>query len=272
MYHTTETAQHAHLILPAAGWGEKEGTFINSERRIGLVKKISKAPGQALSDFNIFKLIAHYWGCGEMFKDWTSPETVFQILKKLSRGQPCDFSGIEDYRMIDDAGGIQWPAPSPKLDFEKERRLFEDGVFYHTDGKAKFLFDQPREMPEPPCEQFPFLLLTGRGTSSQWHTQTRTGKSAVLKQLYPENIYVEINPLDAKNLCVASNEMVSISSRRGKIQARVFVTPTVRSGQIFIPMHYAATNHLTFPAFDPHSRQPAYKACAVAVEKEWKTN
>ncbi|HTL18416.1 MAG TPA: molybdopterin-dependent oxidoreductase, partial [Patescibacteria group bacterium] len=74
MYHTTETARHAHLILPAAGWGEKEGTFINSERRIGLVKKVARAPGEALSDFNIVKLAAHYWGCGQMFREWTSPE------------------------------------------------------------------------------------------------------------------------------------------------------------------------------------------------------
>ena len=83
MYPTTETAQRADLVLPAAGWGEKEGTFINSERRIGLVKKVARAPGQALSDFNIFKLIAQYWGCGEMFARWSSPEAVFQIMKEL---------------------------------------------------------------------------------------------------------------------------------------------------------------------------------------------
>src|SRR4029077_14123092 len=77
MFSTTETAQRAHLILPAAGWGEKEGTFINSERRIGPVKKVSLAPGQALSDLNIFRLVAHYWGCGEMFRAWVSPEAVF---------------------------------------------------------------------------------------------------------------------------------------------------------------------------------------------------
>jgi assimilatory nitrate reductase catalytic subunit len=106
MYHTTETAQRAHLILPAAGWGEKTGTFINSERRIGLVKKVSLAPGQALSDFNIIKLVAQYWGCGKMFERWSSPESVFKILAELSRNQPCDFSGIRDYKMIDEAGGI----------------------------------------------------------------------------------------------------------------------------------------------------------------------
>ncbi len=94
MYHNTHTAQRADLYLPAAGWGEKEGTLINSERRIGLVKKVSKAPGQALSDFSIFRLVAHHWGCGDMFAEWSSPEAVFQILKKCSAGRPCDITGI----------------------------------------------------------------------------------------------------------------------------------------------------------------------------------
>ncbi|HTN74938.1 MAG TPA: molybdopterin-dependent oxidoreductase, partial [Pirellulaceae bacterium] len=94
MYHTTETAQRADLLLPAAGWGEKEGTFINSERRIGLLKKVARAPGQALADFYIFKLIAEQWGCGELFRNWRQPEDVFRSLQDLSRGQPCDFAGI----------------------------------------------------------------------------------------------------------------------------------------------------------------------------------
>ena len=109
MFHTTETAEYADLVLPAAAWGEKDGTFINSERRIGLVKKVAKAPGEALADFSIFKLVAHYWGCGDMFSEWDSPESVFQILKRVSKDQPCDITGIRDYRMIDDRGGIQWP-------------------------------------------------------------------------------------------------------------------------------------------------------------------
>jgi anaerobic selenocysteine-containing dehydrogenase len=279
MYPTTETAQRAHLILPAAAWGEKTGTFINSERRIGLIKKVSRPPGQALSDFNIFKLVAQYWGCGDMFNEWSSPEAVFQILKELSRGQPCDFTGIRDYQMVDDARGIQWPLPEewapaslPKdrsadkaLPFAQERRLFEDGVFHHADGKARFLFEAPRELPEPTDSEYPFTLLTGRGTSSQWHTQTRTGKSGVLRKLYPEQIYVEINPLDAERLRIGANETVRVESRRSQVTATAFITSTVQVGQVFIPMHYATVNQLTFPSFDPYSRQPAYKACAVSV-------
>lgn len=277
IYHTTETALQADLVLPAAAWGEKEGTFINSERRFGLVKRVSKSPGSALSDFNIFKLIGHYWGCAHLFRDWTSPENVFQLLKKLSAGQPCDFSGIEDYRAIDESGGIQWPCPSQARSgargqvqgpvTPRQERLFEDGLFFHADGKARFLFELPRAMPEPPCAEFPFILLTGRGTSAQWHTGTRTAKSDILRRLYPANIYVELNADDAKRLNVQANDRVAIHSRRGRVEALAFLTYTIQPGQVFIPMHYAETNRLTFPSFDPYSRQPSYKACAVSLSK-----
>jgi assimilatory nitrate reductase catalytic subunit len=312
MYHTTHTAQAAHLVLPAAGWGEKEGTFINSERRIGLLKKVAKAPGQALSDFSIFRLVAHYWGCGEMFSRWTDPEAVFHLLKKCSRGQPCDITGIRDYRLLEERRGIQWPysegtsdeAPSPWLatsgwlaaepqrrpsDIEpnagasqapppatlaeptaraiaqSERRLFEDGVFYHPDARAKFLFDDPQEMPEKPNAKYPLLLLTGRGSASQWHTQTRTGKSEVLQSMHPRSIYVELNPQDARRAGIKPNQPVVVESQRGKIKATAFVTPAIAPGQAFLPMHYEETNRLTHGHFDPHSKQPSYKDCAVNV-------
>ena len=291
MYASTETAQRAHLVLPAAGWGEKEGTFINSERRIGRVRKVARAPGRALADFHIFQLLAREWGCGEMFSRWTSPEAVFQILKELSRGQPCDFTGIRDFAHLEACGGIQWPFPEggatstadrnaafrrqPRPgnsgavtaggEPERERRLFADGAFFHPDGKARFVFETPRAMPEPTDEAFPFLLLTGRGTSAQWHTGTRTEKSAVLRKLRPAGIYVEINPSDAQRLRLAPQDKVRVQSRRGQLVATAFVTPTIQPGQLFIPMHYAAANQLTLAAFDPYSRQPAYKACAVQI-------
>jgi len=269
LYPTTETAQRADLYLPAAGWGEKEGTLINSERRIGLIKKVRKAPGQALSDFAICQLVAHYWGCAEQFARWTSPEAVFQLLKQVSRDQPNDITGIADYHQIDESGGIQWPLSLSTLDSQPstppERRLFADGQFFTPDGRARFLFDEPRAMPEPLDDAYPFLLLTGRGTSSQWHTNTRTGKSDVLRKLYPAKCYVEIHPDDARRLGIAPNRPVRLASRRASITANAFVTPTVRPGQIFVPMHYAEVNQLTFPAFDPHSRQPSYKACAVNI-------
>lgn len=267
MYHTTETAQAADLVLPAAGWGEKEGTFINSERRIGLLKKVAKAPGEALADFYIVKLLTEYWGCGDMFRRWEKPEDVFGSLKELSRGQPCDFSGIEDYQMLDDRGGIQWPFVDPEADAAPQRRLFADGRYYHADGRAKFCFEPPQPMPEPTTMKYPLLLLTGRGTSAQWHTQTRTAKSAVLKKLYPRELYVEINPLDARREKINANQYVVVESQRGKIKAKAYITPAVKQGQVFLPMHYPDTNKLTHPHFDPYSRQPSYKDCAVRVRQ-----
>ena len=274
MYHTTETAQLADLVLPAAGWGEKDGTFINSERRIGVVKKVRKAPGLALSDFNIFRLIASAWGCGEMFAKWESPEAVFQILKELSRDMPCDITGIDDYAMLDRCGGVQWPWPertdqspvdAPVNTPPQERRLFADGRFYHADERAKFIVEAPRPLKERPSAAYPLLLLTGRGSASQWHTQTRTSKSAVLRKLYPEHAFVELNPLDARALGIRQNDQVSIASQRGEMRAAAFLTHNVQPGQVFVPMHYVGTNCLTDAVFDPYSKQPAYKACAVRV-------
>lgn len=270
MFPTTETARMAHLVLPSAGWGEKEGTVINSERRIGLFKQVSPAPGKALSDFYILKLIAEYWGCGKMFEKLDTPEQAFKAMVELSRGRPCDITGIEDYRHIDREGGIQWPFPAgaPMSGSERERRLFADGRFFHPDGKAKFLFSPPQAIPEPVSTDFPFALLTGRASSAQWHTNSRTGKSAVLRKLYSEDSQLEIHPDDARILGLASGDWVTVRSRRGAARARVLPASTVRPGQLFLAMHDAAVNRLTYPAFDPHSRQPSYKHCAVQVEKE----
>ncbi len=268
MYATTETAQLADIFLPAACWGEKEGTFINSERRIGLVKQVARAPGQALSDFRIFRLVADAWGCGELFDEWTSPEAVFRVLRELSADTPCDITGIEGYQDLDERRGVQWPCPSGSaVGVGDERRLFEDGRFHSEDGRARFLWEEPKPLPEPPCDRFPLTLMTGRGSSAQWHTQTRTAKSSVLRRLSPNAPYVELSPVDARALSVAPDESVLVRSRRGVMRARAFVSPIVQPGQVFVPMHFAEANRLTFPAFDPHSRQPAYKACAVRVEK-----
>jgi assimilatory nitrate reductase catalytic subunit len=266
MYATTETALQADLVLPAAGWGEKDGTFINSERRIGLIQRVARAPGEALADFYIFKLIADAWGCGEMFSRWSSPEAVFRILAEVTRGQPCDITGIAGYDDLEAMRGIQWPLPAgTRAAPREERRLFDDGRFFHPDGKARFIVGEPQRVPEATDPTYPFTLLTGRGSATQWHTQTRTGKSAVLGKLAATAAYVEINPGDAANLAIAQGQRVVVESRRGQMIARAFVTHGVQPGQVFVPMHYARTNQLTFPAFDPQSRQPSYKACAVAV-------
>jgi assimilatory nitrate reductase catalytic subunit len=286
LYTTTETAQRADLLLPAAGWAEKEGTFINSERRLGLVKRIRRAPGQALSDFHIFRLVADAWGCADLLQEWRTPEAVFELLKRLSRGRPCDITGIDGYRAIDALGGIQWPfsqamreavldsasdalletLSETRVAEIRERRLFADGRFHTPDGRAVFHYSPPQPVPEPTDDQYPWVLLTGRGTSSQWHTNTRTSKSAVLRQLYPENCYVEIHPEDAVRIGLISGGRVLVRSRRAELVADACITPVVQPGQVFIPMHYRELNPLVLSVVDPHSRQPSYKFCAVALE------
>jgi assimilatory nitrate reductase catalytic subunit len=263
MYHTTETAVLADLVLPAAGCGEKEGIFINSERRLGVVKKISEPPGQALPDFDIFKRIVERWGCADIFKEWSSPAAVFEILKRVSRGTPCDISGIDDYSHIDQQGGIQWPYPEGAEDTGIERRLFTDGRFYHPDGRAKFLFHDIEPVPEQATEEYPFVLITGRGSVAQWHTQTRTGKVEKLRKLYPSGVYLEINPDDAERLNIEHGEMVTVRSKRDTITVCARVSEIVGPGQVFLPMHYFETNCLTKASFDPFSGQPSYKIAAV---------
>lgn len=270
MYHSTESARVADLVLPAAGWGEKSGCFINSERRIGTLKQVRKAPGQALSDFRIFRLIAEAWGCGELFSKWTDPEAAFRLVRDLTNDRPCDITGIDGYDHLDEAGGIQWPFPlaeSVTGNPAKERRLFSNGRFFTPNGKARILFSAPGEVPEPVDDDYPFVLLTGRGTSSQWHTLSRTGKSDILKKLCPTDAYVEVNPEDAAMLGLRSGDIVNVASRRGGMDVVVYVAPTVNRGQLFIPMHYPELNRLTHPSFDPHSRQPNYKFCAVRLRK-----
>ncbi|MBL6844031.1 MAG: molybdopterin oxidoreductase family protein [Limisphaerales bacterium] len=270
MYYSTETAQEADLYLPAAGWGEKLGTFINSERRLGVIEPITEPPGESRSDFDIFKSIACQWGCGDMFTEWKDPASTFQILKRLTRGRPCDISGIKDYAMLQREGGIQWPFSESHAKHgspEKERRLFGDGSFYHPDQRARFLFESVQPPTEPPDSSYPFWLLSGRGTSAQWHTQTRTGKSPMLLQMAPAALYVELHPKDAVKLNIRHNEKVQIISRRGSVEATAKVMATVQPGQVFIPMHYQEVNRLTHPSFDSYSRQPSYKACAVQLNK-----
>ncbi|HEX7132273.1 MAG TPA: molybdopterin oxidoreductase family protein, partial [Iamia sp.] len=271
MYATTETAQLADVVLPAAGWGEKDGTFINSERRFGLVQRVVSAPGQALADFWIFKAVAEAWGCGDLFRRWTDPEATFALLQELSAGRPCDITGVDGYEHVA-TGAVQWPLPATSASsagepVAVERRLFADGRFFTPDGRARFVVDDPVPPLEQPSTRHPLVLLTGRGSASQWHTETRTGKSPTLRALAPDGLWVDIHPDDAAPRSIGPGDQVVVESARGAVRARAQVTPSVAPGQVFLPMHHPQVNTLTFPSFDPHSRQPSYKYAAVEVRR-----
>lgn len=271
MYCSTETTKRAHLVLPAAGWGEKEGCFINSERRIGHSPKVRRAPGQALADFHIFRLIAHYWGCEEMFREWSSPEAVFRVLQRCSENQPCDIAGIEGYAHLQKSGGIQWPLTKVQsFKFQvsswKERRLFEDRKFYTPDQRAKFFFDEPQAPPEQRSDEFPLILITGRGSSAQWHTETRTAKSAVLAKMVPDELMIDVSPEEAAAYGFRDGSIIRVISKRAALTVKARITTCVKPGEVYLPMHDPRVNQLTHASFDPHSRQPSYKYSAVRLE------
>jgi assimilatory nitrate reductase catalytic subunit len=273
-YHPTPTTEIADLVLPAAIWGEKEGTYTNSERRVSKVNKAVDPPGEAKSDFEIFLLLAKELGVyGRLFKGWTQPEDAFEEWKKISRGRLCDYSGLT-YELLEKCGGVQWPFPTPAQGASPERdpresvRLYGDGVFATEDGRARLWPVEWEAPPEMPDAEFPFLLNTGR-TVEHWHTRTKTGEIPLLNRLSPE-AWVEMNPRDARRLKLAHGDYVRVVSRRGAIERVVLrLTETVAPAQIFIPFHYAEANanHLTLNACCPISREPNYKQSAVRVER-----
>ncbi|MFH0344137.1 MAG: molybdopterin oxidoreductase family protein [Chromatiales bacterium] len=270
LYTTTQTAKLADLVLPAAGSPEKEGTFINSERRLGIVQKVMDPPGEALSDFEIVKKLVQAWGCAERFSAWKDVDAAFEIIREATKGQPCDIGGIKSRRQLLESGGIQWPflsSPEVGTASDRSRRLFADGRFFHPDGRAKFLTGRVERVPEIPDGEWPFWLLTGRGTVHQWHTGTRTDKVELLTGRYPMEAYAELNSEDALQLGVTPGNRVRISNRRGSVEVDVRIAESTPAGAIFLPMHYEETNFLTYPAFDSFSDQPAYKMGAVKVEK-----
>ena len=151
------------------------------------IKKVARAPGAGAR--RLFDLQADRRSTGaaaRCFAQWNSPEAVFQILKQLSAGQPCDITGIDDYRMLDERGGIQWPYPARRWEPDSERRLVRRRPLLspRTAARASSSSD-PRPLPEAPDAQVSFLLLTGRGSAAQWHTQTRTGKVGRAAQALP---------------------------------------------------------------------------------------
>ncbi len=259
----TATALEADLFLPAAGWGEKEGVMINSERRLSKVNPVSAIKGEAKTDFDIFLKLANKFGLDWVESAFATPAVAFATLQEISKGQPCNFSGIRGYTEIEEQGGVQWPRP---LRRPSKTRLFADGKFFHPDQKAKFLFGAVAAPPQVTNKEFPLVLLTGRGSSAQWHTGTRTDRSPILKKISPKEIYLEINPEQARELRIQEGNRVMVTSQRAVVKAKALITNQVKYGEVFIPMHFAPVNQLLEPVFDTSSRQPSYKYTPIRLE------
>lgn len=266
-YHPTPTTDLADLVLPAAIWGEKEGTYTNSERRVSKVNKAVEPIGEARPDFDIFLAIAERLGCREeLFPGWRGPRDAFEEWRTVSRGRLCDYSGIS-YELLEQEGAVQWPFPegAPR---RAVSRLYEDGRFETADGRARLICGNWEPFPEQPSRDYPLVLNTGR-TVEHWHTRTKTREAPILERLAPES-WLEMNPRDAGRLGLRSHDRVDVVSQRGRVSAvELRLTEITGPGQVFMPFHYFETNanEVTLSAFDPVSREPNYKQCAVRVER-----
>ena len=265
-FHPTPTSELAHLVLPATIWGEKEGTYTNSERRVSKVNKAVDPPGEAKSDFDIFLALAEKTECREeLFPGWSRPEHAFDEWKRASAGRLCDYSGMT-YELIEKHRGIQWPFPAGSTEV-RTTRLYSDGRFPTADGRAQLFCIEWKPFPEQPNREFPFVLNTGR-TVEHWHTRTKTGQVPILERMSP-HAWLEMNTRDAQTLGLKPHDRVDVVSRRGRVEGvELRVTEIVAPGQVFMPFHFVETNanQVTQSVFDPISREPNYKQCAVRVE------
>jgi predicted molibdopterin-dependent oxidoreductase YjgC len=263
------TAALADVVLPATIWGEKEGTYTNGERRVSRVRAAVPPPGDARPDFDIVLAVADRWGCrDELFAGWSGPRDAFEEWRRVSAGRPCDYSGIT-WERIDEAGGVQWPCPTddPTVPLAGTARLYTDGRYHRPGGRPAVRPVEPEPIRDRPGPAYPLLLNTGR-TVEHWHTRTKTGRVPILEGLAPE-AWVELHPDDAVSLGVRSGALVRVSSERGEVRRiRARVTPTVRVGEVFIPFHWdeRCANRLTDDQFDPISREPNFKQCAVRID------
>jgi formate dehydrogenase major subunit/formate dehydrogenase alpha subunit len=249
----TETAQLADVVLPAASFAEKEGTFTNTERRVQRVRKAVEPPGEARADWQIICDIASRMGYA---MNYPNAEAIFEEMRKLTPS----YAGMTYDRI--DKGGLQWPCPTE--DHPGTKYLHKDKF---ARGKGKFFAAHYTPPAEQPDSEYPFVLSTGR-VLFQYHTGSMTRRSRSLNECAPECL-IEINRQDALRLSISNGDLVKVSSRRGAIEAKATVGDTTSAGTLFIPFHYseAAANDLTIAALDPQAKIPEYKVCAVKLEK-----
>lgn len=300
----TETTAVADVVLPAALWGEKEGTMENADRTINLVRKAVDPPEGVKSDFDIFLDFAKRMGLkdkdGQPLIGFTTPEECFEEFKRVSKGRPCDMTGIT-YERLELENGLRWPVPSE--DSPGTPRLYSD-FHFHTDpddaqsyGKDQFtgraltkkefkdkgangraILHPTHYLPpaEQPNKKYPMWLTTGR-LVWHWHTRTKTGRSPIL-HMAAQHGYVEIHTDDAKALSIVQGEMVRITSPRGWIEVPARIGDAVQKGLVFVPFHFGswekkeAANELTADFVDPLSKQPQFKQSACKIEKVRKSH
>ncbi|XZL86254.1 molybdopterin-dependent oxidoreductase [Clostridium perfringens] len=267
IYEDTDSSKECDLYLPSVPAIKKEGFLINTERRLSALVPVLEKEEDELSDYEILLGIGEALGMGSLLDKWRTPEDAFKLLRECSKGMPCDITGVT-YERLRDSKGIQWPCREGEELESDERRLFEDGKYYTSSGKAKLIFEDVTENPNATNEEFPFNLNTGRGTVGQWHTHTRTREIQAVTNIVSQKAYVDINRKDAERLDIKENDEVLIHSSNGhtsKFIARL--TDNLKEKDLYAPIHYIETNLLTPSVFDPYSKEPSYKTVQVNIEK-----
>jgi anaerobic selenocysteine-containing dehydrogenase len=301
----TETAQLADVVLPAATWGEKEGTFTNTDRTVHHSAKAVDPPGDARSDLAIFLDYARRMDFrdkdGAPLVKWHDAESAFAAWQACSAGRPCDYTGVS-YAALREGREVQWPCNDAYPDGRE--RLYTEGDFsaepdaceaygrdlvtgasldpdeyraLNPDGRAMLKAAEYVPPAEPPGDDFPLQLTTGR-TVYHFHTRTKTARAPQLRAAAPD-VWAELSPADARAHGVSEGDVVDVVAPRGRVRARARVTG-VRPGVVFVPFHYGywdlpalterrdrAANELTLTEWDPASKQPIYKTAACRVEK-----
>jgi anaerobic selenocysteine-containing dehydrogenase len=290
----TETAQLADVVLPAATWGEKTGTFTNADRTVHLSEQAVEPPGEARPDLEILLDYARRMDFrdkdGAPLIGWRDPESAFEAWKRCARGRPCDYEGIT-YERLRGGSGIQWGG----------ERLYQNGDFWAAPGacetygrdlltgasvepdeyralnpEGRALLRAAEYLPphELPDEERPLFLSTGR-TLFHFHTRTKTARAPQLQAAAPD-VWVELSVLDAARLGIDEGDVVEVRTARGALRGRARVSG-VRPGLVFVPFHYGywdapdshqrAAHELTITDWDPASKQPLYKLAAASVER-----
>jgi len=271
----TDTAALAHVLLPAQGWSEKDGTVTNSERRISRQRALFKPAGGAKPDWWIITQVARRMGFEQAFH-YQSPVEIFREHAALSGfenngSRDFDISAFADMSRhdYDHLQPIQWPVNRAYP--QGRARLFEDGRFFTESGKAHFIAVTPRLAVNQPDRAYPLILNTGR-VRDQWHTMTRTAIAAKLNQHKPEP-FVEVHPVDAQRYGLVANSLAMIESLWGSMIARVQITDSQLPGNLFVPMHWTGQyanrgrmGALVNAVVDPLSNQPESKHTPVRIK------
>jgi assimilatory nitrate reductase catalytic subunit len=270
----TETVRLGHVLLPAAAWGEKDGTVTNSERRISRQRSFLPPPGEARQDWEIVCEVARRMGFGAAFA-YDSPHRIFDEHARLSCARNdgarlFDLGGLVGLtrEQYDSLEPVQWPVRGAAAG---TARLFSDGRFMHEDGKARFVAAAPRAPVHSTDAAFPMALNTGR-IRDQWHTMTRTGRAARLAEHLPEP-FVDLHGQDALLAGVRPGELARVTTRWGTMIGRARTSGEIARGQVFAPIHWSAplasqarASALVSRAVDPHSGEPEFKHTPARVE------